>query len=62
MSQGDPLDKGLQQLYAYLERLGLDTGVLVIFDRRPDAAPPPKRIRFEEAATPSGRKVTVLRG
>jgi len=58
----DPLDKGLQQLDGYLERMGLDTGVLVIFDRREGAEPPEVRTRFEQASTPSGRGVVVLRG
>jgi hypothetical protein len=34
----DPLDKGLDQLAGYLERLGLDEGTLIVFDRRSDAA------------------------
>jgi hypothetical protein len=53
--------EGLAQLDGYLDRLGLGTGVLVIFDRRPKAAPIAKRTRFEEATSPSGRTVTVLR-
>jgi hypothetical protein len=57
----DPLAEGLAQLDGYLERLGLDTGVLVVFDRRPSAAPIPERTTFEEARTPSGRAATVLR-
>lgn len=57
----DPLPKGLAQLDRYLERLGLPTGVLVIFDRRKEAADAEERTRFEEAVTPAGRKVTVLR-
>jgi hypothetical protein len=48
-------------LDGYLERLGLDTGVLVVFDRRPGAAPIAERTAFEEARTPSGRAATVLR-
>jgi hypothetical protein len=32
----DPLDDGLEQLDEYLDQLGLDHGVLVIFDRRSD--------------------------
>jgi hypothetical protein len=35
----DPLPQGLRQLGGYLERLGLDEGTLLIFDRRPDAPP-----------------------
>jgi hypothetical protein len=57
----DPLSKGLTQLDGYLERLGLKEGVLVLFDRRPEAGDPESRTRFEQAQTPSGRKVTVLR-
>ena len=57
----DPLAKGLAQLEAYLDRLGLDHGVLVIFDRRPRAAPIGERTRFEEARTAKGYGVTVLR-
>lgn len=58
--KGDPLAAGLTQLDAYLSRLGLSRGVLVIFDTRADAAPIDTRTRFEEAMTPSGRAVTVL--
>jgi hypothetical protein len=57
----DPLRAGLAQLDGYLDRLGLDTGILVIFDRRPKAPSIAKRTRFEEATSPSGRPVTVLR-
>jgi len=58
----DPLDRGLSQLDGYLDRTGLDTGVLVIFDRRADAPVIAERTVFESANTPSGRPVTVLRG
>jgi hypothetical protein len=57
----DPLAKGLEQLDGYLDRLGLDTGVLVLFDRRAEAAPLDERTRLEEARSPKGRAVTVLR-
>jgi AAA domain len=57
----DPLAQGLTQIDAYLERLGLDHGVLVVFDRRKDAGDPETKTRVEEAATGSGRKITVLR-
>jgi hypothetical protein len=59
--KGDPLVQGLAQLDDYLGRLGLDEGVLVIFDARSAAAPIEDRTRFEDARTPSGRKVTLLR-
>ncbi|MBI5481045.1 MAG: ATP-binding protein [Deltaproteobacteria bacterium] len=57
----DPLGRGLEQLEAYLERLGLGHGVLVIFDRRPEAGPIEGRTHFAEARTAGGREVTVLR-
>jgi hypothetical protein len=60
-SGSDPLAEGLAQLDGYLDRLGLDTGVLVIFDRRPGTPPIAARTSFEKAASPSGRPVTVLR-
>src|SRR5215470_16035515 len=57
----DPLDEGLTQLDGYLDRLGLDTGALVLFDRRPQAAPVAERTGFTQATSPSGRAITVLR-
>ena len=57
----DPLQAGLQQLDGYLERVGLDAGVLVIFDRRTDAPPLEERVREERGAGPSGRPIRVLR-
>ncbi|MGW0200417.1 AAA family ATPase [Nonomuraea sp. NPDC003201] len=57
----DPLPDGLAQLDRYLDRLTLDTGVLVVFDRRPEAPPWKERGDFDQATTPSGREVTVLR-
>jgi hypothetical protein len=57
----DPLPKGLTQLDAYLERLGLEEGVLVIFDRREAAGDAESRTRFEQVRAPSGRKVILLR-
>jgi hypothetical protein len=70
----DPLREGLAQLDGYLDqhpghrfasgpgpRIGLDTGVLVVFDRRPQAAPIAERTAFAQAIGPSGRPVTVLR-
>jgi hypothetical protein len=57
----DPLTKGLEQLDAYLAGLDLDEGVLVIFDRRPEAPPTEERTRVTQAHTPAGRRVTLLR-
>jgi hypothetical protein len=59
--EADPLPEGLTQLDSYLERLGLNEGVLVIFDRRQEAGTARPRPHFEQTQTPSGRKVTVLR-
>jgi hypothetical protein len=57
----DPLPAGLQQFDGYLDRLGLDTGTLIIFDRRPDAVAIPERTFFLEERSVSGRAITVLR-
>ena len=57
----DPLDEGLKQLDAYLDTVGLDTGLLVLFDRRKDAAPLEERVREESGVTAKGRAVRVLR-
>jgi AAA domain-containing protein len=57
----DPLDEGLGQLDSYLDRLGLEHGTLVIFDRRRTNQPLPDRIAFGAAVTPSRRSVTLLR-
>ncbi|MGW4644456.1 AAA family ATPase [Sphaerisporangium sp. NPDC004334] len=59
--ENDPMPDGLAQLDRYLDRLTLTTGALVIFDRRPEAPPWRERGAFEQATTPSGRQVTVLR-
>jgi hypothetical protein len=60
----DPIEDGLGQLDEYLSRLGLDHGVLVIFDRRgrhPGSDESAPVIAFEQAQTTHGRAVTVLR-
>lgn len=59
--ESDPLDAGLTQLDNYLNRLELETGVLAIFDCRPEAAPIPERTHFSEVIAPSGRRITLLR-
>jgi hypothetical protein len=38
------------------------SGVLVVFDRRPEAAPIADRTAFAHSTSPSGCPVTVLRG
>ena len=57
----DPLGDGLTQLDRYLAGLGLDTGWLVIFDRRRDLPPIAERTTMAPATTAGGRSVTVLR-
>jgi hypothetical protein len=58
----DPLAEGLAQLDAYLARLDLATGWLVVFDQRSGLAPIEERTSAAEAKTPAGRRVTVIRG
>jgi hypothetical protein len=58
----DPITQGLLQIEMYLDGLNLTHGTLVIFDRRKDAPPAPERTRLEEAQTPKGYRVRVLRG
>jgi hypothetical protein len=57
----DPLDEGLAQLDRYLSGLGLDTGWLVIFDRRAGQPPIAERTLATRARTPAGREVSVVR-
>lgn len=57
----DPLAEGLVQIERYLDRIGLDAGVLVLFDRRTDAPPLEERVREERATTAKGKPVRVLR-
>lgn len=56
----DPLKVGLKQLDRYLDRLGLQAGTLVIFDRRPSAAPVHERTSITQVTSAAGRDITVL--
>jgi hypothetical protein len=58
--RSDPLNKGLEQLNRYLSRLGLDTGWLVIFDRRSNQPSIEERTRTEKHQTSTGKLVTVV--
>ena len=58
----DPLNVGLKQLDKYLSGLNLNTGWLVVFDRRPDIPPMSERTTTEIAVSPMGRNITVIRG
>jgi type II secretory pathway predicted ATPase ExeA len=59
--EGDPLQEGLEQLDGYLDGLGLDTGWLVVFDRRSGQPPISQRTAAATATSPNGRAVTVIR-
>lgn len=56
----DPLAEGLEQLGAYLDRLGLDRGTLILFDGRSQAPPLPERCERSEREH-QGRQISVLR-
>ncbi len=45
---GNPVADGKNQLVGYLERLGLESGTLMVFDCRSDAEPLPGRMSREE--------------
>lgn len=57
---GDPLAAGLEQLGQYLDRLGLDTGTLILFDLRRDA-PEMARRCSRTLVEQGGHAITVLR-
>lgn len=57
----DPLIEGLEQLDDYLSGLGLDTGWLVIFDRRAGLPPIAARTSASQTRTPLGRSVALIR-
>ncbi|MGF1520948.1 MAG: ATP-binding protein [Leptolyngbyaceae cyanobacterium] len=57
----DPLAAGLQQLDRYLAGLGLQTGWLIIFDRRPNVPAIAERTTTEHATTASDRPIVVIR-
>ena len=58
----DPLAEGLKQLDKYLSGLNLDTGWLVIFDRREGLPPISDRTTTEITQSPDGRSIIVIRG
>lgn len=59
--RGDPVAAGLTQLDGYLDRLGVDGGHLIVFDRRLKALLGHPRIEITDTCTPSGRPVVLLR-
>jgi len=58
----DPIKEGLPQLDKYLSGLSLDTGWLVIFDRRSGLPPISDRTTTENVISPMGREIVVIRG
>ena len=58
--EANPVTGGLRQLDGYLAGLGLDTGWLIIFDRRCGQPRIVDRTRTEELVSPRGRTVTVV--
>jgi hypothetical protein len=59
--KGDPQEDGLDQLDAYLARLGVNFGWLIIFDRRAKALPLSERLTTQVTTTKGGRAVAVVR-
>jgi len=55
------LFEGLEQIEGYLKGLSLDSGWLVIFDRRSDQPRIRERTYTEFARTESGRAIMVIR-
>jgi hypothetical protein len=56
----DQLKRGLEQIDGYLARLSLDSGWLVIFDRRKTVLPIAQRLRSEVHQTDEGRSINVI--
>lgn len=57
----DPFAEGLIQLDDYLAGLGLDSGWLVLFDRRSNQPPIAERTDSAEQVSPQGRRIQVIR-
>ena len=57
----DPLAAGLTQLDAYLAGLGLDSGWLILFDRRAGQPRIAERTSATPTLSPQGRQVQVIR-
>ncbi|MEA1050575.1 AAA-like domain-containing protein [Lamprobacter modestohalophilus] len=57
----DPLARGLEQLDGYLSGLRLDSGWLVLFDRRNGQPPIAERTQVDETRSPGGRRIQVIR-
>lgn len=58
----DDVEAASKAVWSAIDRLGLEEGVLVVFDCRTAAEAIEDRTRLEEGRSPSGRRITVLRG
>jgi hypothetical protein len=58
--RGNPLKDALVQIDGYLDQLSLDTGIVIIFDRRPSALRKRPNPVITSATTPTGRAITLL--
>lgn len=58
--KGNPLRDALAQLDGYLDQLNLDTGILIIFDRRHNVLKKHPNPVISSTETPYGRGVTLL--
>jgi hypothetical protein len=54
----NPLKKGLAQMDEYLKSLGMNRGMLVIFDARAKLAK--HKVRYEDTVSKKGRKIRVM--
>ena len=57
----DPQSEGLEQLDSYLARIGVDSGWLLVFDRRKNAPPIEERLSTQIETTENNRSITVVR-
>ncbi len=58
--EGNPVKDALAQIDGYLDQLGLDTGTVIIFDRRPGTLRKRPNPVLTTASAPSGRDITLL--
>jgi hypothetical protein len=58
--RGNPLKDALIQIDGYLDQLGLDTGTLIIFGRRPSVLRRRPNPAITSTSAPSGRAITLL--
>jgi hypothetical protein len=57
----DPREEGIAQLERSMSDLGVSTGWLVVFDRRPDLPRLSDRVSHEVVRTVRGNMITVVR-